>query len=87
MLVSRCLQLQYEFLPEFHLSPVSRHSSLLTDRKVDTEVKSGAVHRSHGIYLTAEEIQSYETVSWRNLQSVIISNRTLYPPNDVGRIA
>jgi hypothetical protein len=54
-LVWRCRQLLSGFLAKGHLSPVSRHSRLSANDNDDNEVILGYVHRSPGIYLTAEE--------------------------------
>ena len=55
-LVCRCHQLLTGFLVKGHLPQVSHQSCLLANDKVDNETIPGAVHRTSGIYLAAEEI-------------------------------
>jgi hypothetical protein len=51
----RCHQLLSRSQTKGHLPRVSRQSRPSTNDKGDNEMISGAVHRSPGIYLTAEE--------------------------------
>ena len=55
MLVWRCNHLLSGFLTKGHLPRVSCKSLLSVSDKGDNEVKPGVVHRSPGIYLTAEK--------------------------------
>ena len=54
-LVWRCHQLISEFLAKGHLPRMCHQSRLRANDKGDNEKIPGAVHRSPGIYLTAEE--------------------------------
>ena len=49
------LELQAKTGIKGHLPPVSRQSSLSTNRKSDNEMIPEAVHISPGIYLTGDE--------------------------------
>ena len=75
MLVWRCHQLLPGFLAIGYLARASHQTRLSTNNKGDNEMKQGAVHRSPGIYLTAEENPSLETVAVR---PVIASNGVSY---------
>ena len=69
-----------------HLSRVSRHSA---NDKIDNEVKPKAVHRSPGIYLTAEENPEKISASRTSDESNATGHHLkwgLLPSNDVGRI-
>ena len=61
-LVWRYYQLLSRFLANGHLHRVSRQLRLSADDKGENEMIQGALHRSPGIYLTAEENLSYEIV-------------------------
>ena len=54
-LVWRCNQFLSGFLNKYHLPRVLRQSRLSTNAKGDNEMIPDDVHRSPGIYLTAEE--------------------------------
>ena len=52
-------------VPSPHLPRVPRHSHLLTDIKGDNEIIPEAVHKSRGIYFTAEETPPPKKTSTR----------------------
>jgi hypothetical protein len=54
-LVWRCHQFLSEFLEKGYLPRISRQSRLSAHDKGNNEMIPGTVHRSHGIYFTAEE--------------------------------
>ena len=80
----RCHQLLSGFLPNDHLPRISRLSA---NGKGDNEMIPGTVHRSHGIYLTAEG-NSGKPLLEDHHEGCATSHRLKWgplPPNDVSR--
>ena len=73
----------YGFLTKGYFPRVSPHSRLSTDDKGDSEMIPGAVHRSPGIYLTAEENPGQPQLGDRLMKNV----RQVITSNELGRIA
>ena len=80
-LVWRCHHILSRFLANGHLPRVSRQSLLSSNVKGDNKIKSGAVHRSSGIYFWAEENPRRSQLGDRLMKAVrpvIASNGVLY---------
>jgi hypothetical protein len=85
----RCHQLLSGFLVNGHLPRVSYQSRPSANDMGDNEVILGAVHRSPGIYLTAEENPGNQ-LGDRLVKCCATNHRLKWgslPPNEVGRIA
>ena len=69
-LICWCHWILSEFLVKCHLLRVSRQSRLSANAKGDNEMIPGGVHRSPGIYLTAEENPRISQLGGRLMKAV-----------------
>ena len=77
-LLWRCHKLLSEFKANGYLPRVSRQSRLSANDKDDYEMIPGSVHRSTGIYLTAEKNPGKSHLGRPSVRPVMASNGVLH---------